>query len=207
MNNEIQACVNLLREIAEIANHASLTGSLAGGERRAAARYNSTLNRLLELGAVGPGLFEPLPDDSNYGEIGIEARMLASSVDKPKEEFRPDMGHDPGILLRLAPFVDRKDLADMVRDQLRQAGSIDMETIAHLGPFLDREVIGDLLRGRFGPKPPNPPAPPVPPVPPVPAPAATPVAGRGSDPEQEPAFNAAEVIAKLKNPSLSPEER
>ncbi|RYG44351.1 hypothetical protein EON79_15075, partial [bacterium] len=132
MNSDIQTCVNLLREIAEIANHASLTGGLGGGERRAVARYNSTLSRLVQLGAVGPNLFEPLPEDAGYGEIGIEARMLAASVGKAPEEFRDEVSQDPGILLRLAPFVDRKDLGEMVREQLRQGGILDMETVAHL---------------------------------------------------------------------------
>ncbi len=146
---EIQSCVSLLREISEMCEHASLTGSLSGGTQRTSDRYNATLQRLVQLQAVPEGLFQTLPQSADYGEIGVEARMLASYATKGREaerNHRRGRRGEPSILMRLAPFVDTKDLGAMIRDHVKGGQTLDMEDLTHLAPFLDRETLGTLVR-------------------------------------------------------------
>jgi hypothetical protein len=206
--DEIQSCVQLLREIAEICEHASLTGMMSGGETRTAARYNSTLNRLVQLGAVQEDLFQVVPTAASFGEVGVEARMLASFVTRGKEaEKNRRKGHsgEPSILMRLAPFVDPQDLGAMVREHLKQGLTLDMENLTQLAPFLDRETLGSLVRGHLvqedAPEAPKTPAPPAPPQPQegetrIQAPII---------PEPTPTLD--ELLEKLKQPGLSQDER
>src|ERR1022692_592404 len=76
--NDIQSCRKLLNEIADMCEHASLTGSLSSGSKRTAQRFNTVLEHLSMTGTVPQGLFTPIPEDADYGEIGVEARMLGS---------------------------------------------------------------------------------------------------------------------------------
>ena len=212
--DEIQSCVQLLREIAEICEHASLTGSMSGGEGRTSSRYNSTLSRLVQLGAVQDGFFQAVPASASYGEVGVEARMLASYASKGKEfEKNRRKGHsgEPSILLRLAPFVDPHDLGAMVREHLKQGLTFDMENLTHLAPFLDRETLGSLVRGHLvqeaNPEVPGAPEAPEAPVAPVP-----PQPQEGETRIQAPIIHEAapsldELLERLKQPGLSQDER
>jgi hypothetical protein len=212
--DEIRSSIRLVREIAELCEHAGLTGSLEGGAPRVALRYNATLARLVALGAVPPDLFGELPPDSGYGEIGAEARMLASYAKKGEREDREGGGSegDPGILLRLAPFVRREDLADMVRDQMRVGQRFDLDLVSKLGPFLPPNVIGDLVRAAMGgarPAPPEPPSPPASPEPPAPPTAHDPTfvfePPFASEPSRDESLE--EMLTRLKGVHLSSEEK
>ncbi|MBC8064032.1 MAG: hypothetical protein H7Y17_04330 [Chlorobia bacterium] len=201
--NEIQACVSLLREIAEICEHATLMGSLDGGATRTVLRYNATLARLLQLEVVQDGFFQPLPETAGFGEIGVESRMLASFV--PGQGHRPDRHREPSLLMRLAPFVESKDLGLMVREQLKAGINIDMEQLTQLAPFLDQEMLGELVRKSLtgeavAPTEPIAPVEPVAPVAPV-APAKVWV----EKPVEAPSLD--ELLERLKQPHLSTEER
>jgi hypothetical protein len=148
-NQEIQSCINLLREIADICEHASLTGSFHDGTRRTILRYNSTLTKLTELDAVKDGFFEVLPESATFGDVGVEARMLVSYVagkDKSAKHKRKGGDGDSNLLIRLAPFVDAADLGMMVREHLKQGLTLDMDNLAQLAPFLDRETLGAMVR-------------------------------------------------------------
>ena len=86
--NDIESCRRLLNEIAEMCDHASLTGSLASGVKRTVQRYNMVLERLTQAGDVPSGLFSTLPESADFGEIGVEARMLASYFDRDRKNKR-----------------------------------------------------------------------------------------------------------------------
>lgn len=148
-NQEIQSCIDLLREIGDICEHASLTGSFHDGTRRTIVRYNAILAKLTELGAVKEGFFETLPENATFGDVGIEARMLGSYLGgkskSGKNKGRSGDG-DPGLLMRLAPFVDSADLSLIIREQIKQGLTLDMDNLAQLAPFMDGKELGSLVR-------------------------------------------------------------
>lgn len=192
---ETERLRSLLNEIAELCEGASLSGSFEGGASRVAERYNAVLNRLLSIEALPADLFSPLPSTAGFAEVGVEARMLAGY-------FRSDERGDRGqsLIVRLAPFVDSRDLAKLIREGRESGMEVDPETLAHIAPFLGKEELGDLLRGHFERrKPPTPPAPPAPPhqeerfpVPHAPHP---------------PARTLGSLLDRLEHPGLTEEER
>lgn len=201
--------IRLLKEIAELAQEATLTGSMEGGTVRTIQRYNATLATLQERGTVPKGLFAPLPETANYGEVGVEAKMLVGFL---KGEGNDDEGHhkpkggraDISILTRLAPFVDSHDLGALIAQYSAQNMSLDPDTLAQLAPFLDRGTLGQLIQKHMIPhlRPAEAAdAPEEPPAAPAPAPAPTPVPPA---PQQD---TVAELVAKLQSGDLSEERR
>jgi len=151
--DQLRATRRLLHEIAQLCEHATLTGSLSGGAPRAIARFNTILAQLTESGAVPENLFSPLSPEADYGEVGVEARMLASYIrEGEKERDRQRDVHDPGILVRLAPFVDSKDLSSLIREQMQQGVHLDMHILTSIAPFLGKEDLGMLLREHIQPR-------------------------------------------------------
>lgn len=159
----------LLREIADLCEHASLTGSLEGGSQRVAKRYNSILSQLEQQGDLPDGLFDPLGEHVSYGEIGVEARMLHAFVAKGKDKRKPKDEPDLDILVRLAPFVKREDMGELIRSHVG-SGEVSLDLLVRLAPFIPSEdvhrIVQENLRAHI--QPPTPPEPPVPPTPPEP---------------------------------------
>lgn len=210
--NDIQSCKRLLNEISEMCEHASLTGSLSGGSRRTAQRYNSILARLTEFAVVPTGLFSALPEEADYGEIGVESRMLASYFPSNKDKHRHRDDADRNIVVRLAPFVGKEELALLIHDQAQKGMGLDMNTLSSIAPFLGQDALGKLLRDHLSKErsspdqatAPTPPAPPEPPRP-SPQPAAT---GDLTLKTVEPSSDRIEdLLDLLKSPYLSDEER
>ncbi|HWD41395.1 MAG TPA: hypothetical protein VG944_21300 [Fimbriimonas sp.] len=217
--------VKLLREIAEMSEHAVLTGSLEGGSVRAAKRYNAIVQALTNQGQIAPGLFSPIDENSNFGEIAVEARLLASYIDENgngngdfhAEHGRHGHGHrwkdkgDSNILMRLAPFLDKDALAELVKEHAMQDGRFDGHLITALAPFLDGSTLSDLVRNhllsRERPEQPSRPEPPPPSAAPVPAP--TPVVAAGIVPHEDrtPPLSLDELAAKLREGNLTDDER
>ncbi len=177
---ELHRCRRMLDDLHDIAEHATLTGGYADGRQSAVARYNAILRRVIELGAVQEGMFDALPGDAGFGQVAIEARMLASSIRHDATTGRHGRDRDEpgaslpdlGALIALAPFVGRSELTEMVRKAMRGAGRLDPGMLLGLAPFLDEGEVGRLVREHmsdlFTPTPPEPPEPPSPPEPPTP---------------------------------------
>jgi hypothetical protein len=209
MNNEIKSIRRVLRELSDLAEHSSLTGSLSGGATQAVSRYNSMLSRVIELGAASGAVFQSLPSTAGYGELGVEARLLSAHLD---EEDDAHCGHrkhgkaDGGLMMRLAPFLDPEDLGALVREQISQHSSLGLEQLAQLAPFLDRTMLGELMRKEMQKKQPEPSPEPTPaPQPtPSPQPQAAPT-NLPSAAEQPP--KPEDLLALLKNPHLTENER
>lgn len=184
-NFDTEAIRSLLREIADLCEHASLTGALNGGAARVATRYNAVLARLEEANSVPRGMFAPVDSNASFGEIGVEARMLASFIKRDRKGEKIKGGsEDASVLIRLAPFVKREDLSRMVQQQMEQGSALDMDLITKLAPFLDQSMLSEILRDHISPpKPPRPQPAPEPASEPAPAP--TP---------PEPAYFEAEII-------------
>ena len=147
--NDIQSIRRLLNEIAEMCDHATLTGSLSGGARRTAQRYNALLNRLIEHGNVPSGLFTPIPEDSTFAEIGVESRMLASYFPGKRDKNREGGENDRNILLRLAPFLRQEELGLLVREQIQKGSVLDMNMLSSIAPFLGQDILGEMVRAHL----------------------------------------------------------
>ena len=123
---EIRRLRRLVREIGELAQHASLTGSLQGGASSAARRYNTIIQRLEELGAVSPGLFQPLAADeaANFDEIGVESKLVAGYLEEEEEEERAGKGQHggPNVIIGslngMQSLEELKDLGRIIRENL-----------------------------------------------------------------------------------------
>lgn len=76
-SSELRRIVRMLEKTASMAEHASLTGSMAGGKEVAVRSYNSVVEHLASNGEVPTGLFPPLPADANLDSAGIASAQLA----------------------------------------------------------------------------------------------------------------------------------
>ena len=85
-NKEIRRIRRLLIKTAEMAEGASLTGSLKQGGRAAVQQYNRALQYLEQVGEVPAGLFSQLPEDASLDEAGIAAMQLAGYLEDADEE-------------------------------------------------------------------------------------------------------------------------
>jgi hypothetical protein len=175
MNQELdtRACRRLLNEIADLCEHASLTGSMASGARRTAERYNVVLQRLIEADEVPADIFTVVPDDADFGEVGVEARMLAGALSRDdKHKNRGEGDDDRRILVRLAPFIGQAELRDLVKQHALNGAHLDVNTITALAPFLGQEYLSEIVRENLlrrevtSPRaePPSPPSPSEPPT-------------------------------------------
>jgi hypothetical protein len=185
--DSIKGLKSMLREIGELAEHASLTGGMASGAPRAIQRYNAILRQLVEQGAIGRGIFEELnPETTDFGQLAVDARLLASYLNGKAKSA--DSG-DSSVLVRLAPFVRGEDLALLVKEHLSKGAPLDPGIITSLAPFLPQEMLGTIVREQM--------------VHTGPAPAAS--AAPQPAPRAEPTL--AELAEKLGRPELSGEER
>lgn len=203
----------MLRQLAETAEHASLTGALQDGESAAAQRYNATLRHLAQQSAVPEGLFTPLDSGAGFGQIGVEARMLLGFLEgetaaKPGPGLPPIGTADMGLLVRLAPFMDGDDLGRLLREQLQRGARIDPGILTALAPFVDSDALGAMVREVFSnpASPPTPPSPPSPPSPVTPMPD-EPVWSDVTPAPADPIDRIIEISHRLANEPLSPEER
>lgn len=225
--NEIQSSRRLLGEIADMCEHATLTGSLEGGEPRTAQRYNALLKRLIESQLVPSGLFSSLPDNSKFGEIGVEAKMLASYLPSNKLKDKGGDNSDRNIIIRLAPFVHKEELAMLIRDHASKGGGLDVNTLSSLAPFLGSDMLSELLRDHLAkstadvkataPQPPTPPKPPAQPASPT-SPSTSHISSEFStslaipkndfpEPIGDQGESVEDLLALLKSPYLSDDER
>jgi len=222
---KIAPYARLLRELAELAEHASLTGSLSDGENRAAERYNSVLSYFATEGLVPEGIFTRLAPGCSYGDIGVEARMLLAYVEGQEKASAPktEQVFDQGVLVRLAPFVDSGDLGRLVREHMKHNAHFDMNLLTSLAPFLDSGIMGEVIRDQLAqmanpaPAPAPAPAPEPPAAPAAPAPVvnaimhfSAPESSREIVPaeeEDEDPDSLEALAARLRQPNISNEER
>lgn len=192
-SNDKNALRRMLREIADLAENASLTGGLASGAPRAVQRYNAILRQLVESGDLPRGIFEELdPETTDFGQLGVDSRLLASYL---KGKGDGNGNSDASILVRLAPFVRGEDLAAMVKEHLSRGIELSANVITALAPFMNSDQLGQLVREHLISTPQEEP---MRPTPPPPAPS------RPAEPGGE---TLAELADQLSRPELSREER
>ncbi len=74
---EVRRIVCMLEKTTSMAEHASLTGSMAGGKEFAVRSYNATVRHLGESGEIPPALFPELAEGAGLDEVGIASAQLA----------------------------------------------------------------------------------------------------------------------------------
>ncbi len=200
--NEIGSLRRMLREIADLAENASLTGGLSSGAPRAVQRYNAVLRQLVESGAVPKGIFEELNvETTDFGQHGVDARLLSSYLKGQENECSTPGRGEASVLVRLAPFIRGEDLAALVREHISKGAHVSSHVITALAPFLGSDQLGQLVRDHMiadATAKAEPAAPPSPPSQP-----------RNPEPfRQEPAGETMEdLLTQLRQPELSREDR
>jgi hypothetical protein len=178
---QLEAVRRMLRELSEMCENASLTGALAGGAAHATTRYNRMLETLEDEDVVPHGMFSKLDEQSTgFGQLAVDCRLLLASIrdDGDGDEGRRSGkrgGRGLGALIALAPFLDKDDLENLVRERVSEAGPINDGILIGLAPFLNKGMLREIVNKRVGmaggpaaPEPPSPPEPPKPPTPPEP---------------------------------------
>jgi hypothetical protein len=203
---DVDAARSMLKEIADMCENASLTGSLSGGSGRVVLKYNAIVNQFTQSGTLPASMFTTLPESANFGEIAVEARMLSGYL---RKDQRRNGNGESSILMRLAPFVSPEDLASLVREHLQGGGQFDLHNLTHLAPFLNKEdisrLVGAHMRTPSTPPAPAEPAPPAAPEPVAVAPVATPEPPAAPAPSRDERVSV--LLERLKNPRLSDDER
>ena len=169
---EIRRIRNLLLKMAETAEHAEQTGSFESGVRNYVKRYNAIVEHLEEEDIVPEDLFSALDEDeTNFGQLGAEATLLADYIsedveESPKESSKREQKEGLGPLVALAPFLGSSELSKLVRERLGVTVTVssdqptppkppappapqtgpDLHTIIGLAPHLDKETVGQLVR-------------------------------------------------------------
>ena len=81
----LRGVFHLLEHTAKIAEDAALTGTFGSGEARCISQFNNALRHLSDLHAIPAGLFEELPTDASFGQIGIACHQLAAYLNEELE--------------------------------------------------------------------------------------------------------------------------
>jgi hypothetical protein len=109
----------MLEKTTSMAEHASLTGSMAGGKEFAVRSYNATLQHLGSTGEIPAALFPPLPETAGMDEVGIASAQLAEYLRAGLPEQR---GNEQGMKLGdgnvFFNIGGLGEIADMVRENL-----------------------------------------------------------------------------------------
>ena len=165
MTPKLESALGILREIADICDHVSLTGSLKDGRDAVLTRYNHTLNHLVENGVVDKALFQALPADASFDRIGVESRMLRAAVKQHRAPESSDGDFDINTIQALAPFARGEDIARLIHKYIDSGHSVPVHMMTGLAPFLRSEDLTLLMERALTPV--TPPAPPKAPEPPV----------------------------------------
>jgi hypothetical protein len=130
---EIKRMIRLLESTAEIAEHASLTGTFKQGQKASLRQYNAILERLKETEEIPGVLFPPLEEDAPFDEVGVACKQLAAYLQEEDEPVKARPREAP--FLDGSPIIniggDLKDLGELIRDALPdwiKKGRVDIFT-------------------------------------------------------------------------------
>lgn len=161
---EIRRMRLLLRKMSEMAEHVEQSGSFESGIRSSVKRYNAIVEHLEDIEALPDDLFPKLDERADSGQLGAEAMLLGDYLDDlTEEDGKEEKSHkqkpDMGMLIALAPFLEKSELNKLVQSHFPTqpsapeepkaatgASGPDMETIVRLAPHVDRAALGQMVR-------------------------------------------------------------
>jgi hypothetical protein len=167
-NKEIRRMRALLQKMSEVAEHAEQTGSFESGAHNYVKRYNAIVEHLEDEDVLPEDLFPKLEEDTDFGQLGAEAKLLADYLDDAVDEKPGPAGKqkgekgktDLGVLVALAPFLGSNELSKLVRQhfdkELPEEGARaepDLKTIIGLAPHLDSVSLNKLVRSSLARQP------------------------------------------------------
>ncbi len=161
--NEIRRMRTLLQKMAEMAEHAEQTGSFESATHNYVRRYNAIVEHLEDNDVVPEDLFPKLEEETDFGQMGAEAKLLADYLDdileeSPKASNRNETKPDLGLMVALAPFLESRELSKIVSQHFTGPGGAganeggesaqgpDLKTIASLAPHVDRMTLAEMVR-------------------------------------------------------------
>ena len=166
---EIRRIRTLLEKMAEMAEHVEETGNFESGTRNNVKRYNNIVEHLEDKDILPEDVFPELDEDSDSGQLGTEAKLLADYLADLAEEEDAERGAgsfkkpegkraDLGMMVALAPFLERNELTNIVlkhftgqtasveEEAPTAPGSMDMQTLIGLAPHVDKATLGQMAR-------------------------------------------------------------
>ena len=108
---EIRGILRLLETTARVIETSPIVDP-SEGEERCAQQVNNALNRLSELGAAHPGLFQPLETGASFGEISVACHQVAAYV---REDCADDFDFEH---VKKTIGDELKDVSEAVRQSM-----------------------------------------------------------------------------------------
>jgi hypothetical protein len=131
---EIGRLQRLLKQLAKIAEHTSLTGTFGGGAVDAVEKYNLIVTRLNAKGLDLGDLFPLLPSDASMDRVGLSAKLLSAFI-ADEDADRP--GISPSIhigqLGNLGELENLKDLGNLIKENMPEWFRPGMSPDIHIG--------------------------------------------------------------------------
>ena len=166
---EVRRIRTLLAKMAEMAEHVEQTGSFESSIRNNVKRYNNIVEHLEDQDILPEDVFPELDEDSDSGQLGAEAKLLADYLNDLGSEEEPARGPegtrrgegkrpDLGMMVALAPFLERNELTNIVLKHFTgqttpseeaapvAPGNADIQTVIALAPHVDKATLGQMAR-------------------------------------------------------------
>lgn len=166
---EIRRIRTLLAKMAEMAEHVEQTGSFQSSIQNNVKRYNNIVEHLEDQDILPEDVFPELDEDSDSGQLGAEAKLLADYLSDLADEEEPMRGPegarkaegkrpDLGMMVALAPFLERSELTNIVlkhftgrttpseEETPAAPGNADIQTVIALAPHVDKATLGQMAR-------------------------------------------------------------
>lgn len=120
---EVRRIRRVLRQMHQLAENSSLTGTLSGGAPEVAETYNRIHRYLTEQSVLSTNLFPSLPADASFERAGVAAKLLEGYLAE-------DAGSDIRVTLPpIQPQLDElRDIGRTIRDNLPDFLKRKMET-------------------------------------------------------------------------------
>ena len=139
---EIRGILRLLETTARVVETSPIVDP-SEGEERCAQQVNNALNRLSELGAIHPGLFQPLETGASFSEISVACHQVAAylregcTIDLDFSSVKKTIGDE----LKDVSEVVRQSVPDFLKDFLgeRTQGKSDADTVETVEVTSDEE--------------------------------------------------------------------
>lgn len=113
----------MVKKLARLAEHSSLTGSLERGAPMAVQQYNLVLAQLERTGRIPLALFPALSPETGYDELGVAAQLLSGFLETDVEEEQEERARaqaqgGPSIHMHAGHPEEMKGIGEIIREHL-----------------------------------------------------------------------------------------